>query len=287
MLLLRASIPSTVEIRSDLAPDTKPVLANATKIHEIVMNLCTNAAQAMQERGVLSIVYREQTLQKSIEGVAGTIEPGEYSVITIEDTGCGITLENQRRVFEPFFTTKDVGEGTGMGLSVVFGIVQSHDGDIILRSKPGHGTAFSIFLPKSEECSQFQEESIPTVPGGSETVLFVDDEEMLCDMTKHMLESLGYDVVAFTDSLRALEVFGKSPHKYDMVITDQTMPGITGFDLSREMLKIRDEIPVILCTGYSKTVDEEQCRAAGIRGFCMKPLQKNELARKMRDIFEQ
>jgi len=284
--LLRASLPSSINIKSKLTKDTKPVLANATKIHEIIVNLCTNASHAMKDKGILEINYSEKHLVSELEGRIGIINPGFYSMITIKDNGCGISKEVLSHIFEPFFTTKAVGHGTGMGLAVTFGIIQSHEGNIIVESEPDVGTKFKIYLPKTDELIMEDNEKGMIIQGGTESILFVDDEEILNDTVKNILNDLGYNVTAFMDSKKALDTFKKAPESFDLVITDQTMPVLNGFELSKKLLRIRQNIPIILCTGYSKLVNKDKVLKAGIKGFLKKPIIKNDLANKIRYILD-
>ncbi len=284
--LLRASLPSTVDITSNLHREEKPVVVNATKIHEIVMNLCTNAADAMDERGVIDISCVEEEIEVELEGLIGTIEPGSYAVIAIKDNGCGMTKEILSHIFEPFYTTKGVGKGTGMGLSVVFGIVQGHGGNIGIESEVGKGTTIKILLPKTDEGIDEDYGRKVQVRGGKERILVVDDEEMLCDLAKDMLSEMGYNVTRFNDSQNALNAFKNAPDSFDLVITDQTMPRMTGIELSDELLSIRKDIPIIICTGYSKEVDEKKAIEYGIREFVMKPIRKRDVADRIRHVLD-
>lgn len=284
--LLRASLPSTIEIRTNIIRDTKPVLANATKLHEVIMNLCTNAAYAMEDRGILEINYEEKQIESDLQGKTGIIKPGFYSIIRIKDTGCGIPDDALNNIFDPYFTTKPIGEGTGLGLAVVFGIIQSHNGNIILETEPGKGTEFQILIPKTDEKPKEIYANGLAIEGGNETIMFIDDEEIICRLINNLLKKLGYTVFDFSDSKKALQAFKENPEKYDIVITDQTMPVMTGLELSRELLQIRQNIPIILITGYSKKVDEEKVKKIGVKAFCMKPIHKDELASKIRALLD-
>ncbi|MBD3418961.1 MAG: PAS domain S-box protein [Chitinivibrionales bacterium] len=281
--LLRATLPTSIQIHRNLQKDTLPILADPIKIHEIVMNLCTNAAHAMNDKGELRVACEEKYIAQDLRGHVGISKPGYYCVISVGDTGCGMSEEVLSHVFEPFYTTKEVGRGTGMGLAVVFGIVQGYEGNILVESSPGAGTLFSIFLPKTTKSVREYHLAEADIPGGKERILFIDDEEMLNTLVEEMLTGLGYTVTVFNDSQNALQAFRKSPQSCDLVITDQTMPGLTGIELSQQLLALRPELPIILCTGYSKFVDEDIAREAGIRRFIMKPLRKKELARKIRE----
>jgi len=284
--MLRASLPSTIEIKTTIGTDTAPVLVNATKIHEVIMNLCTNAAQAMGDKGTLEINYFEKHIPRDRLIPLGTLKAGQYSVISVKDTGPGITEDIMAHIFEPFFTTKSKSEGTGMGLAVVYGIVQSHGGNLEVRTELGTGTEFLVYLPKTKRAMKDEVNEQVHIRGGNERILFVDDEEMLCELIKSMLGSLGYHVSYYTSSLAALEAFKSNPQGFDLIITDQTMPVMTGIELSREVFKIRKKMPLVLCTGYSKSVDRDSCLEAGIAEFCMKPLQKRELAAIIRVVLD-
>jgi len=276
--LLKGSFPSSLIIEADLEKDQAPVLANTTQIHEVIINLCTNAAYAMDEKGTIHISFSEKILKEPLGVVNALLEPGKYASICVSDSGSGIPLALQSKIFDPFFTTKPQGEGTGMGLAMVFGIIQDHKGGISLKSTPEKGTTFCLYLPYTDtplpEKSQIDEQ----LKVGSESIIVVDDEEMLCKMMSATLNSLGYQVSAFTDSLKALEEFGKNREHYDLVITDQTMPGLTGSELAQEMMLIKPEIPIILCTGYSKKINKEKSIEMGIRSFLNKPIHIKELS---------
>ncbi len=287
--LLRASLPSSIQIKSNLARDIEAVLSDPTQIHEIVMNLCTNAAHAMKdEKGVLEVTYEEIDSEDAIDGRAGSVPPGKYSVITVKDNGHGMDANALERVFEPFFTTKTQGEGTGMGMAVLFGIVQRHEGTITIESEPGKGTCARVYLPKCrEEGSAAAPDREEPVERGTERILFVDDEQIMAEMVGDMLGSLGYTVAVFTDPLRALKAFRDAPESFDLVITDQTMPTMAGMQLAREARKIKPDIPVILCTGYSKFVDEEKALASGMDAFLSKPFRQRVVAHKIRYVLRQ
>jgi len=281
--LLRASLPSTIEIRNQVSARQSPVLADPTQIHQVLMNLCTNAAQAMKDRdGLLTVSLDEVDLGP--EAAAGPeLKPGRYLKLTVSDTGPGIDPAIIERIFEPYFTTKKPGEGTGMGLAVVHGIVKSHGGAISVESRPGQGAAFSVFLPAiEEEPAQEMKPALP-LPRGQERILLVDDEAPLTEMGRQLLESLGYRVEASTSSLKALEAFRYQPDLYDLVITDQTMPHLTGMELAREILKTRPGLPIILCSGFSETSTQERAEELGIRAVCMKPVVLSELAQTVRE----
>jgi CheY-like chemotaxis protein len=207
-----------------------------------------------------------------------TLSPGLYARLTVQDTGHGMTPEVQARIFEPFFTTKEVGQGTGLGLAVVYGIVTSHDGTITVQSTPGVGTTFTVYLPCiDQDAASLESLELPLISSGKGTVLFVDDEEALVRAGQSMLESLGYHVVVSQDSLTALQIFQQTPERFAVVITDQTMPHMTGEVLTHALRRIRSDIPVILCTGFSHTMDADRAQAAGINAFLMKPVLAHDL----------
>jgi PAS domain S-box-containing protein len=277
--LLRASIPTTVRIVFATRAISDTIHADPVEVQQILMNLATNGAHAMEEKGgVLEIMLTDIEGPPDSSAGEADLAPGEYVRLTVKDSGAGMTPGVQKRVFEPFFTTREVGKGTGLGLFAVWGIVKSLHGSITVESAPGMGSTFRVFLPKVKTDRKAEPVETGEAPGGKERILFVDDEEDLAELGKGRLEKLGYTVTAMTDSVKALKSFSKSPSRFDLVFTDQTMPGIAGIDLARKVLKIRPHMPVILCTGYSDGVTPEIAAAAGIREFLMKPLSRGELA---------
>jgi two-component system cell cycle sensor histidine kinase/response regulator CckA len=248
------------------------------------MNLCSNAAYAMREKsGMLEV----SLVDVDIHSAGGApphpdLKPGPYLKLTVSDTGHGIEHTIRERIFDPFFTTKKPGEGTGMGLAVVHGIVKNYGGAILVDSEPGKGSTFDVFFPRIEGNFPTEVDSTAPMPTGNEHILFVDDEENLVDMVQQMLERLGYSVVAKTSSLEALKVFKVQPDQFDLIITDQTMPNMTGVDLAKELMHIRPEIPIILCTGFSEVISAEEAKALGIREFLMKPFATRALAETIR-----
>jgi PAS domain S-box-containing protein len=280
--LLRASIPSTIDIRQDIR-STSMALADPTQIHQVLMNLSTNAAHAMREKGgTLNIELSDFTFLSPLEAPGQDMLPGAYLKVSVSDTGCGIEPEIMRRMFDPFFTTKTAGEGTGLGLSVVHGIVKSHNGFITVDSEKGKGSVFNIFLPKTEQDCRIINEADSAILGGHECILVVDDEDALIEMEKHALEKLGYTVIPKADSREALSAFKNDSKKFDLVITDQTMPHMTGVDLAKELISVRPDIPIVLCTGFSEKVNADSAKAMGIRAFLMKPFTIEEIARTIR-----
>jgi PAS domain S-box-containing protein len=286
--LLRPTLPTTIEIVSKSLTNDDQIFADPVQMHQILMNLCTNAAHAMREKGgTLDIRVFKTSLQEGNRMPLPNMKAGEYVVLKVSDTGSGMTPETLNQVFDPFFTTKQPGEGTGLGLSVVHGIVKSHDGYIAIESELEKGTAFHIYLPSiKEEARSIDKETLP-VTGGKEHMLIVDDEDMLVELSEQRLRRLGYEVVATTSSTEALAIFRKEPDTFDLVITDYTMPNMTGTDLAIELLKVRATIPIILCTGQSDTISPEKAKEIGIRGFLMKPLTNRELAQAVRRVLDE
>jgi signal transduction histidine kinase/ActR/RegA family two-component response regulator len=282
--LLRASLPTTITITRAIDEECGPVLADPTGIHRIVMNLCTNAYHAMREKGGQLKVALEESRFASGDRVSSLDwNPGPYVKLTVSDTGHGMDDDVQQRIFDPYFTTKPPGEGTGMGLAVVHGIVKSFGGDIFVQSEIGKGTTFEIYFPRIESKSESAEDLFAeSIQGGHERILLVDDEVQIVQMLKQMLEQLGYYVTARTSSIEALQAFKTQPDNFDLIITDQTMPIMTGDQLATELMRIRKEIPVIVCTGFSERITEEKARTKGIRAILMKPVVKQELARNIR-----
>jgi PAS domain S-box-containing protein len=282
--LLRASLPATIEVRREIQSDAL-IMGDATQIHQIVMNLCTNSAHAMRERGgVLEIGLTNVELDSDFVSGHPDLLTGPYLNLTVSDTGQGMSPETLQRVFDPFFTTKDKEEGTGMGLSVVHGIVKSHGGAIYTYSEPGKGSSFRVFLPAIERRHQPEKRAKATVPSGNENILFVDDERALANMGKEMLEGLGYHVSTETSSLDALELFRRQPDRFDLVVTDMTMPKMTGDELAQELIAVRSDVPIILCTGFSTRITEERAKKIGIRALVMKPIIRRDLANTVRSV---
>jgi CheY-like chemotaxis protein len=214
------------------------------------------------------------------------LKPGLYAKLRVNDTGTGIAPDVMDKIFDPFFTTKERGKGTGLGLSVVYGIVKECGGGVAAQSELGKGSTFNIYLPAVERGGELTEEPSSPIPGGSERIIFVDDEHVLVEMAREMLEVLGYEAIATTSSAGALEIFRAQPDRYDLVITDMTMPGMTGKELATEILKIKPDIPIILCTGFSEIITEEEARLMGIREFAIKPLGLKSIAELIRKALE-
>ncbi len=285
--MLRPTLPATIEITQDIDIETSLIFADPTQIHQIMLNLCTNAFHAMEETGGrLEITLKEIDLSREDITAESHINTGIFIQLSVCDSGPGMTQEVKDKIFDPYFTTKGVGKGTGMGLSIVDGIIKSYGGFLTFTSEPGKGTSFHIFLPVVSENMLPDKEAVKQIPVGKEKVLFIDDEDLLADMGKDMLERLGYHVTVRKSSLEALETFQNQPDQFDLVITDQTMPGMTGVDLARRMLQVRSDIPIILCTGYSSIISEEKAKIMGIREFAMKPLSKKDIAVLIRKVLD-
>lgn len=281
--LLRASIPATIDIRTEFANQTDWIEANPTQIHQVVMNLCTNAAHAVQTQGSRLQVRLDQTTVVSDEITRhGVIPQGTYVRLTVSDDGCGIPHEIIDRIYEPFFTTKPQGQGSGMGLSVVLGIVKAHGGALRLNSKAGCGTQFEIFLPAVCGCEEPESTRDVALPKGVEHILFVDDEKSIVQMGRRTLSGLGYRITACNNPQKALALFRKQPLEFDLVITDLTMPHCRGTHLARELLKIRPNVPVILITGNGNEISKDQLAKLGIRELLSKPILRHELAQSIR-----
>ncbi len=285
--MLRSTIPTTIDIRQDIESDSL-VMANPTQIHQIFMNLCTNAAQAMEENGgILTVRLRDEKIETDAgKNIAG-LKPGTYVKIEVSDTGSGIPEEDQGSIFDPYFTTKGVGDGTGLGLSVVHGIVKEYKGKISVKSDLGNGAVFSVYLPVSEGDARFQEEPLKDLPRGTERILFVDDEAPLVKIGSRHLKKLGYAVTGLSSSLAALDLFKANPDQFDLVITDMTMPHMTGDRLAVELMKIKADIPVILCTGYSKKISGDSASKIGIKAFAHKPFAKSDIALTVRKVLDE
>ncbi|WP_407681924.1 ATP-binding response regulator [Pseudodesulfovibrio portus] len=276
--LLRSSVPANVEIISRIETDRDSVMADPTQMHQIMLNLCGNASHAMQETGgTLTVTLADVGNDDPVVPPEDLGKPERFVRLTVADTGPGIDPEVADRVFDPFFTTKPQGEGTGMGLAMVHGIVKRHDGYLELENRPGQGAAFHVFLPKTSETERPETDIPADLIFRQGRILFVDDEKPLTDIGREMLESCGFEVVTRTSSVEALEAFKFRATDFDLVITDQTMPNMTGMEFAREVLKIRPDMPIILCTGFSDAVSYDRLRDVGIGDFIMKPILKHDL----------
>jgi PAS domain S-box-containing protein len=283
--MLRASLPATIEIRSTIKDRQSMIMADATQIHQVLMNLCTNAAQAMpDQRGTLELSLEQVDVE---EVHTSSLKPGPYLKLCVSDDGLGMDRQTLDRIFDPYFSTKKPGEGTGLGLAVVHGIVISYEGEINVHSRPGKGTRFDVLFPVTPlQDSEEQETSLDALPSGNERILFVDDEETLVNIYDELLNYLGYDITATTDSGAAWQIFKAQPNGFDLVITDLTMPRMTGDMLSKKMLELRPALPIIVCSGYSDRLTKEQAEILGIRRYLMKPLVIEQLAYAIREVLD-
>jgi len=284
--LLRSSIPTTIEIINKVK-ECGPILADPTQIHQVIMNLCTNAFHAMQKNGgILSVSLSPVEIQPQDSVVTADISPGSYLKLEVSDTGSGMSQSTIERIFDPYFTTKEKGKGTGLGLSVIHGIINNNNGAITVQSQLGQGSTFSVFLPvvdSSETQKITQKKQLPT---GTEHILLVDDEKEIILIEQQMLERLGYQVTTRAGSVDALNIFCADPSRFDMVITDMTMPNMTGDKLAHEIIKIRPEIPIILCTGFSEHMNDKKANSMGIKKFVLKPVSMEEIANAIRETLD-
>jgi len=288
--LLRSSIPTTIDIQQDIDSDCGVVIADPTQIHQIVMNLATNAYHAMEVTGGRLKVSLKQVelVPKANPSVIQALTPGKYALLTVTDTGAGIEKAILDKIFEPYFTTKGVGKGTGLGLSVVQGIAKTHKGDILIDSTPGKGTKVCVYLPIMERTAENKGiEDTETLLGGTEKILLIDDETPIIRVEQHMLEKQGYQVTSRMSSLEALTIFKADPTAFDLILTDMTMPNMTGIQLAEKLISIRPDIPIILCTGYNEKITEEKAKSIGIKRFLMKPVDKSEMARMVRKVLDE
>jgi len=285
--LIRSTIPTTISINQNIQPDCGAIKADPTQIHQIVMNLTTNAYHAMEEAGgELKVGLKEVELGQQ-DLIYTDLTPGRYACLTISDTGIGITKDVIDKIFVPFFTTKEKGKGTGMGLSVVHGIIKNMSGKIEVDSELGKGTEFYVYLPIAESTFKIEESPIKEpIRGGDERILLVDDEELIIKMEKQALERLGYRVTSRNSSIDALETFRDSPDKFNLVITDMAMPKMSGDKLAVELIKIRPDIPILLCTGFSEAMTEEKIKSLGIKDLLLKPIIMKDLSQKIRSVLD-
>ena len=283
--LIRSSLKSNIAIRSSFDDGIWPILGDATQINQILLNLCTNAADAIDDAGGEVSVTLENMESAGKDSELG-LDPGRYVRMSISDTGIGISEADIPQIFDPFYTTKEVGKGTGMGLAVVHGIVETHGGQIKVSSTPGQGTVFEIFLSAVDAVPETYVPENEILPHGKEAIIFIDDEQSIAKLSKAGLEELGYQVVATTRPEEALEMFRYKSHQFDLVITDMTMPKMMGDELAKEIMKIRPEIPIILCTGFSERISEQQALENGFRAFVMKPFTLKEMAEKIRAVLD-
>ncbi|MFH0785887.1 MAG: ATP-binding protein [Pseudomonadota bacterium] len=285
--MLRATLPTTITIESSLTAANALILGDSTQIHQVLVNLCTNAAHAMRlTGGVLRVSLEEMSISDDHFYQYPDLQPGPYLCLKVSDTGEGMAHGVQERIFEPFFTTKKAGEGAGVGLSVVHGIVKSHGGKIDVWSEPGKGTTFQLLFPKITGNVELVDSHVESLPLGNERILLVDDEDFIVEVASEMLKYLGYEVVAAQTSLEALEIFRAQPDQFQLILTDLTMPGITGIELAAELLQIRRDVPIILCTGFSDEKIRAKALTIGIRKTMAKPFIFQELAALVREVLD-
>jgi PAS domain S-box-containing protein len=288
--LLRASIPATIEIKSYTAPDCGIIMADSTQVHQVLMNLCTNSYHAMREDGgTLAVNVKRVNIDKEDPKVSMLhFNPGPYVSIEVSDTGYGMSENTLERIFEPYFTTKKKGEGTGMGLAVVHGIVKDHGGDISVYSEEGCGTTFQLFFP-AQETDNVEESDLvkDIIVGGNENILFVDDDATIVKLGIRMLSALGYKVTGVTSPEEALDKFASGPDNFDLVITDMTMPHMTGAELAQGLLAIDSALPIILCTGFSEIINKQKALKLGIKAYAMKPIVRSDIAKLIRKVLDE
>ena len=284
--LLRATLPASIEIECNINDECGPIMGDPTQIHQVIMNLCTNAYHAMQDTGgKLEVSLKEIDISYDQSNERVGMKPGRHLELLVKDTGHGMEMQVLDRIFEPYYTTKKQGQGAGLGLSIAHGIIKNHGGDIRVKSQPGEGSTFSVHIPIIDdvEFAAEPEDSVTTNQSKAH-ILLIDDEKQIIDIEHQILERLGYQVTAKTDSQKALAAFAAMPDKYDLVITDMTMPKMTGIQLAHEMMAIKPDLPVILCTGFNETITEEKALAMGIDKFVMKPIVRDDLANTIQTV---
>ena len=286
MKMLRTAIPSSVEFRVHILDHPCNIMGDVTQINQIMMNLTTNAAHAMSDEGLLEVTLQKVDLLEGNSCFGGTLSPGSYVCLKVRDTGEGMEPTTMARIFEPYYTTKEVDKGTGMGLSVVHGIVKRYDGGIRVESDPGKGTVFEIYFPALERMAEEEKKPEGEIKGGSERILFVDDEQSMVNLNHQRLERLGYQVKSTTKPVEALEWFMADPDQFDVIISDMTMPRMTGDRLTKEILTIRPEMLVIICTGYSERMSAEKAESLGVRKYLEKPIGVQNLAAALREVLD-
>nr|WP_320190704.1 response regulator [uncultured Desulfobacter sp.] len=287
--LCRSSIPANIDIQHEIQDDCGSVWANSTQLHQVLMNLITNAYHAVQEKNGLIIVKLKEVTLKTNDRHKYSVPPGKYVMLSVSDNGTGMTLDLKNKIFEPYFTTKEQGKGTGLGLAVAYGIIKECNGDIEVFSIVGKGTTFNIYLPlMGKTVDPGQTDGVDTEPlEGEGHILLVDDEEQIVHLVKRMLERLGYTVTFRLSSIDALDAFKNNPGDFDLVITDMTMPNMTGDILAKKLNEIRQDIPVIICTGFSEKINQEKALPLGINGLLMKPIARAELAKTVRRVLDE
>ncbi len=288
--LLRSTLPASIKIHFDIQSDAGIVLADPTKIHQVIMNLCTNAYHAMKEKGgELAISLRSVDIEAHDAKLIGVgLIAGSYVKIEVSDTGHGMNRQTVERIFDPYFTTKKPGEGTGLGLAVVHGIIKNHQGYINCYSEIHIGTSFHIYLPKSNSAGEhIQTTENIFIPRGTESIMIVDDEKQICDFMIQCLSELGYTATAFQTPQEALAAFQSAPESYDMVISDMTMPSLNGLQLSRFILERNPDLPIIICSGFSDLINDEKAKVLGIKKYLMKPIRRKDLAQTVRKFLDE
>ena len=285
--MLRPSLPATIKINLNLPDKTSQIYGDPTELNQILLNLCTNAFHAMEKKGgSLSIELQECYLKDQCQEIS--IAPGHYLLLSVSDSGVGIPTDVKNRIFDPYFTTKDQGKGSGMGLSIVHGIMRSYGGSVTCSSEVGVGTRFHLYFPVANQImnNKKPDTNIEQSLSGIESILFIDDETQLCNLVKEMLEDYGYSVTVMNDSVQAYETFKLNPQSFDIIVTDQTMPHLTGVDLAQKVHNIRPDIPIILCTGYSSIVTEQDAFNKGVSRYLLKPFTAESLAVEIRSVFK-
>ena len=284
--LLCSTLPSSVNLQLTINSDIT-IKADLSQIQEVLINLCQNAIHAMDEEGDLNVSLDVVELKQEDIPAQYPCAAGDYARIRVQDTGSGMTIETQEKIFDPFFSTKGVGKGTGMGLSTVRGIVNQHNGLIKIASELGKGTTFDLYFPVIEGIEEKSDPTIAALPTGTEKILFLDDEEMLADIWSKMISEYGYQVTTITDSANALKLFKENPAQFDLIISDQTMPELSGKEFFKEVLSIRPKLPTILCTGFSTKITEDEAKQIGIKAFHLKPLDLPTLLQTIRQILDE
>jgi PAS domain S-box-containing protein len=284
---IRSTIPAYIKLESEIDIDHSYVIADSTGIHQIILNLVTNAYHAMEPEGGKIFINLKKKIIEGQNSESFIVPPGEYSVLTVEDTGKGIEPDTLKNIFDPYFTTKDLGKGTGLGLSTVYGIVKKFSGEINVKSKPGKGSLFSVYIPLLKTNIKARKSlDNDVLPTGNEKILLVDDEKSVAEMHKKLLEKLGYKVTEKTSSLEALEYFRQYSSDFDLLITDMNMPEITGEKLAAEVISIKPGFPVIICTGFSEKIDQKKAESIGIKTLLFKPLTQSQLANAIREVLD-
>ena len=282
--LIRATLPVTIRIEKYVAPDCKMIFGDPTQIHQVAMNLVTNAFHAMEETGGTMTIRLENVMGDT----HGLSRPGHYVCLSVGDTGTGMAPETRDKIFDPYFTTKPKGKGTGLGLSMVHGIVKKYRGEIQLTSSPGQGSRFRIFFPAiDKETESKAVKARAALPVGTERILLVDDEEQVLKLEMEILSRLGYEVIAETSSKRALDLVRENPDRFDLMISDMTMPEMTGDLLTRAISEAAPDLPVVICTGFSERIDEARAQSLGVKRVILKPIAKSDLAETVRTVLDE